>query len=266
MKIGFIGVGHMAQAIILGLRRQNYLPAANILVHSAHQAHYQQFAAANGLTPVASNAAVVDQAHIVILAVPATQTLEIVAQLQTGLTAKQPILVSVAGGISLAQLQENSDSTNLSILRAMPNVNVAIAQGMTALVAALTTPEKDFAQVKQLFQALGQTIQLAEKDFPAFSAVSGSAPAFAYLFIDALSRAGVKYGLDKAAATRIAAQTVKGSAANVLQSQENPWGLIDQVSSPGGTTVAGVLALEEAGLMSAVVKGIDATIAKEKQG
>ncbi len=263
MKIGFIGAGHMAQAIMLGLCQQKYVPAASILVHSAHKNSYQPFATAHGLTAVASNAALVNQADLVILAVPAAQTLAIVAELQPEFTDQPPILVSVAGGVSLAQLQENSDSTNLSIVRAMPNVNVAIGQGMTALVTSEATPAADFEQVAHLFEALGQITPLAEKDFATFSALAGSSPAYAYLFIDALSRAGVKYGLNKDVATKIAAQTVLGSAANVAQSSTNPWGLIDQVSSPGGTTVAGLLAMEEAGLMTAVVKGIDATIAKE---
>lgn len=263
MKIGFIGAGHMAQAIMIGLCKQKYVATVDILVHSAHETSYQPFAAEHGLTAATSNAEIVTQADIVILAVPAAQTLDIVASLQDELASHEPILVSVAGGVSLAQLQENSDSTGLSIVRAMPNVNVAIGQGMTALVTSPITPAADFAQVEQLFQALGDTTPLAEKDFATFSALAGSAPAYAYLFIDSLARAGVKYGLDKEIATKIAAQTVLGSAANVAESSTNPWGLIDQVSSPGGTTVAGLLAMEEAGLMTAVVKGIDATIAKE---
>lgn len=106
-------------------------------------------------------------------------------------------------------------------------------------------------------------MEVAENDFPIFAALAGSAPAYAYLFIDALSRAGVKYGLTKANATKIAAQMVQGSAQMVLNSDEVPYTLIDKVSSPGGTTVAGLLAMEEAGFSPAVVKGIDATVAKE---
>ncbi|MFD1317128.1 pyrroline-5-carboxylate reductase [Loigolactobacillus zhaoyuanensis] len=265
MKIGFIGAGHMAQAIMIGLCQQKYLAPSDILVHSAHKSSYGPFAAEHSLTAMPSNAALVKQSDIVILAVPAKQTLAVVADLQAEFDAKQPIVVSVAGGVSLAQLQENLDSTSLSIIRAMPNVNVAIGQGMTALVTGEATRAADLTQIEQLFQALGDITPLAEKDFAVFGALAGSAPAYAYLFIDALSRAGVKYGLDKAVATKIAAQTVLGSAANVAASDTNPWALIDQVSSPGGTTVAGLLAMEEAGLMTAVVKGIDATIAKENE-
>ena len=107
---------------------------------------------------------------------------------------------------------------------------------------------------------------LPEDQFSTFVALAGSSPAFVYLFIDSLSRAGVKYGLTKKQATAIAAQAVMGSAQNVLASEQSPFDLIDQVSSPGGTTVAGLLAMEQAGLMSAVIKGVDATIAKDRQG
>jgi len=104
---------------------------------------------------------------------------------------------------------------------------------------------------------------LPEKDFSNFTALAGSSPAYAYLFIDSIARAGVKNGLPKDLATQIAAQAVLGSAAMILESAENPWTLIDRVSSPGGTTVAGLIALEDEGFISTVVKGIDATIIKD---
>ncbi|ANK59012.1 pyrroline-5-carboxylate reductase [Loigolactobacillus backii] len=263
MKIGFIGAGHMAQAMMAGLVAAQFNRPSDILVHSAHKAHYQPFAKAHQYTAVASNQALVTQSDVVILAATANVSLEIIASLQKVLEEKTPLLISVAGGVTLSALADAADNADLSIMRAMPNVNVAINQGMTALVANEVTPEADLAKAKAIFAALGKIQFIAEKDFTTFAAIAGSAPAYAYLFIDALSRAGVKHGLNKTDATKIAAQTVLGSAANLLATEENPWNLIDQVSSPGGTTVAGLLAMEEAGLMTAVVKGIDATIGRE---
>ena len=112
---------------------------------------------------------------------------------------------------------------------------------------------------------IGQTIALKESDFSTFVALAGSSPAFVYFYIDSMAKAGVKYGLKKDAAVKIAAQAVLGSAANVLQSSKSPQDLVDDVCSPGGTTIAGLLAMEEAGFMRAVVKGIDATIAKDQE-
>ena len=106
---------------------------------------------------------------------------------------------------------------------------------------------------------------MAEKDFSNFTAIAGSSPAYAYLFIDTLARAAVKHGLPKQLSTEIAAQAVLGSAKMILESEENPWGLIDKVCSPGGTTVAGLLAMEENNFMTSIIKGIDATIQKDQE-
>ena len=111
---------------------------------------------------------------------------------------------------------------------------------------------------------IGQTEILTEKDFSTCVALAGSSPAYVYFFIDAMSRAGVKYGLKKDQATKIAAQAVLGSAQKVLADQKTPMQLVDDVCSPGGTTIAGLLAMEEAGFMTAVIKGMDATINKDQ--
>ena len=153
----------------------------------------------------------------------------------------------------------------MPILRTLPNVNVAIDAGMTALAVNENLTGAKLADAKGLFDAIGSTTVLPEADFSTFSALAGSSPAYIYFFIDALSRAGVKHGLNKKEATRIAAAVTEGSAKMVLQSDKIPFDLIDQVSSPGGSTVAGLLAMEEAGFMTAVVKGIDATIKRDQE-
>lgn len=260
MKIGFIGAGHMAQALMLGFKRQE-TQTVTITVHSAHQASYEPFATANGFQPAASNEAVLAQSDVVFLAIPAAATVALCQTLAPALKSNT-ILVSVAGGVSLAQLSAVVPAAQ--VMRVMPNVNVAINQGMTALAAPEAMAPAVYQQVVALMDTLGETLTLPEANFPIFSAIAGSAPAYADLFIDALARAGVKYGLTKAVADQIAAQTVRGSAQNLLDNQLAPWLAIDQVSSPGGTTVAGLLAMEQAGLMSAVVAGIDATVAKEQ--
>ncbi len=168
-------------------------------------------------------------------------------------------------GVSLATLEDALGSQDQPVLRIMPNVNVAINAGMTAY-AANDSVAGQLDGLLDLLNVLGKTMALPEDQFSTFVALAGSSPAFVYLFIDSLSRAGVKYGLTKKQATAIAAQAVMGSAQNVLASEQSPFDLIDQVSSPGGTTVAGLLAMEQAGLMSAVIKGVDATIAKDRQG
>lgn len=260
MKFGFIGVGNMAKAIISGLVKKD-VAGKDILVHSAHPQNYETFAKQHGLTAVSDNTAVAQQADVIILAVKPTVIKRVAEEIQPVLT-EEKLVVSIASGVSLADLQAVL-GTAQPILRVMPNVNVGIAQGMTAVKATGDLNAAPYQAGVELFARIGKTMEVAENDFPIFAALAGSAPAYAYLFIDALSRAGVKYGLTKANATKIAAQMVQGSAQMVLNSDEVPYALIDKVSSPGGTTVAGLLAMEEAGFSPAVVKGIDATVAKE---
>lgn len=136
---------------------------------------------------------------------------------------------------------------------------------MTALKAGETVTETEFSEVTDLFDSIGKTTEMEEKDFSTFVALAGSSPAYVYLFIDAMSRSGVKYGLSKKQATEIAAQAVLGSALKVLKHPKVRWTFVDDVCSPGGTTVAGLLAMEEYGFTTSVIKGLDATVAKDKK-
>lgn len=262
MKIGFIGVGAMAKAIIKGLIASKNIAAAEINVHSAHETNYIPFAKQNGVVACNSNQALVEQSEVVVLAVAPEQAEPVLQEVRAQLNNK--ILISIVGGMSINRLEELSDY-NLPILRALPNINVEVLAGMTALAANDQLQSADRKELGALFQSLGEISWQPEKAFGIFSALAGSSPAYVDFFIDSLSRVGVKYGLSKAAATKIAAQAVQGSAQMVLQDKQTPFELIDQVSSPGGSTVAGLLAMEEAGFMTAVVKGIDATLQKNNQ-
>ncbi|MCH5462269.1 pyrroline-5-carboxylate reductase [Lactobacillus sp. LC28-10] len=262
MKIGFIGVGGMAQAIITGLLKQAKISPANILIHSAHASTYEAVAKKTGVTAMNTNTEVAKASDVVVLAVTPNVATPVVQEIRDQLDPKTKTLISIVAGLSLERLEELA-GYDLPILRTLPNLNVAIGAGMTAVHANENLTGEPKQQAVGLFDQIGSTVTLPESDFSTFSALAGSSPAYVYFFIDCLSRAGVKHGLTKAAATKIAAQAVMGSAEMVLKSDENPFGLIDQVSSPGGSTVAGLLAMEEAGFMTSVVKGIDATIARD---
>lgn len=152
MKVGFIGAGHMAQALMLGLKRQQ-VQSVTITVHSAHAAHYEPFAAANDFQAVASNEAVLAQSELVFLAVPANMTVALCRQLAPALKPNN-VLISVAGGVSLAQLSGVIPATQ--VMRVMPNVNVAIGQGMTALAAPAAMAAATYQQVTDLMATLGR--------------------------------------------------------------------------------------------------------------
>lgn len=220
MKIGFIGVGNMAQAMIKGLVKANQVATADILVHGGHPANYADFVAEQRITAVADNNSVVEQADIVFLAVKPYIVPQVLVETNAAFKAHQPLMVSMAAGLSLDKLAEQS-AADLPILRIMPNVNVANRAGITAVVGNEQVNAEQLGRVKDVLAQLGGVVEIGEKDFTTFSALAGSSPAFVYLFIDSMARAGVKHGLTKKAATEIAAQAVLGSAQNVLMSDDS---------------------------------------------
>ncbi|WP_283677999.1 pyrroline-5-carboxylate reductase [Lentilactobacillus sp. Marseille-Q4993] len=260
MKVGFIGVGAMAKAIIRGMVRANLVPSADILVHSAHKENYETFATELSLTPVATNKQLAADSDILVLAVVPGVVKQVITEID-GSISKETTVVSIVSGLSLSRIEELT-SYNQPILRTLPNVNSAYGQGMTAVIANENLTGNSLKQALSIFESTGQTIELPESQFANFSAISGSAVAYVDFFIDALSRAGVKYGFTKEVATKIATQTTLGSASSLLESGKSPAEVIDEVCSPGGDTIAGILAMEEKGFLPAVVHGIDATIKK----
>lgn len=264
MKLGFIGAGNMAQGIIDGLLKAQTFAPADIVIHGGHPANYEAYAQKSGVQTVDSNTAVIESADVVVLAVKPVMAQDVIEEINPALQAKTTPLLSLLSGVSLLQIEGFLGTKDYPLIRVMPNLNVAINQGMTAYAANPAAADiKD--TVVAWFDTIGETIEVAEKHFSTFVALAGSSPAFVYMFIDALARAGVKHGLTKKQADKIAAQAVLGSGAMVLQSPESPFDLVDKVSSPGGTTVAGLLAMEAAGFMPSVVAGVDATIAKDQE-
>ncbi|GAY72580.1 pyrroline-5-carboxylate reductase [Lentilactobacillus kosonis] len=260
MKIGFIGAGAMAQAIIDGLLKSKVVVAEDILIHGNHKNRYEPYAKKNGLVACETNSELTSKSDILVIAVVPAVVQPVLNEIATSLKNTQPI-ISMASGITIDRLQELTSDTQ-PILRILPNVNSAYNAGMTAVAANKYLEDENLTELLKLMSAIGEVIELPETQFANFSAISGSAVAYIDFFIDALSRAGVKYGFDKATATKIAAQTTLGSAQSLIQSGETPAEVIDKVCSPGGDTIAGILAMEQAGLLNAVVKGIDATIEK----
>lgn len=261
MKIGFIGLGNMAKAIVEGMLLKRSITPENIIVHSAHENNYRPYAAENGLQPVSSNVEVAQQADVIILAVSPVLKDTVFAEIKSALSHDK-IVVSLLTGVSIAEIEAVID-VEVSLVRVMPNLNVRIGVGITAIAANQAAEASAKKTVQTIFEQIGEVIVLPEADFSTFVALAGSAPAFAYLFMEALAHAGVKYGLSKTQSLKIVAQMVSGSAQMIQQTNDAPWNLIDQVASPGGSTIAGVLALQEAGFETALTKAVDATVKKD---
>lgn len=264
MKIGFIGTGNMAGAIIKGIIKQNHTQSSDIFCTEINKEKLESFVSENKINACTSNEELVDKVDIIVLAVKPHIIPGVLNELKTKIIEKRPVIISIAAGVSLASLEQMIDD-NTAIVRVMPNVNAMIGEGVAAVCSNDNTTPKQTKYVLDLFAAVGTSVELAEEDFSTFIGIAGSSPAFAYLFIDSMARAAVKNGMPKDQANKIAAQAVLGSAKMILESDKDPWELINMVCSPGGTTVAGIVALEDEKFISTVIKGVDVVINKDKE-
>lgn len=250
ISIGFIGAGKMASAIIKGLDKDKF----SVLISGRTPEESQTVAQVLGVSAAANHADLIAQSDLVVLAVKP----HIVAPVLAETTLDKP-LISIAAGVSLADLAALT-SDHQAIVRVMPNINATIQKATSGIVRNAHVTDATWEIVKTIFKSVGSVHEIAEKDFGTFTALAGSSPAYTYLFIDAMSRAGVLHGMPKDVSTQIVAETVLASADMVLQSGENPWTLIDNVSSPGGTTVAGIVSLEQNRFVGTVIDAMTATV------
>jgi pyrroline-5-carboxylate reductase len=255
-RIGLIGAGQMATALAHGFLKAGLIATDRLIASDLEEHARQRFAHVTSGHTTADNAAVVAESDVVILAVKPQYLPHIAKELKPKLTAKH-LVVSIAAGVRLASLSEWLGS-NIRIIRVMPNTPCLVGQGASAYSLGSNATEDDAELVGKLLRALGSAWQVEEKLLDAVTGLSGSGPAFVYMVIEALSDAGVRMGLPRAIATEMAAKTVGGSAEMVLSTGEHPAVLKDRVTSPGGTTIAGVQALENGGLRAALMAAVEA--------
>ncbi len=251
-KVGFIGCGSMGGALIRAMARQ--IPAQNIIISAAHPEHAQELAAATGCKAARYNSEVAKEADYLFIAVKPAVFGEVV----NGLSFKRDaVVISMAAGIPLYKLR----NFNRSVVRIMPNMPAAVGQAMTAMCHESVSTDK-IESVKTLLETAGKVEIVPEKLMDCVTAVSGSGPAYAFMFIEALADAAVQFGMPRKQAYIYAAQTVKGAAAMVLEDGRCPGELKDAVCSPAGTTIEGVAALEQYGLRNAAMKAVAAAYHK----
>ncbi|HBT48113.1 MAG TPA: pyrroline-5-carboxylate reductase [Peptococcaceae bacterium] len=252
--IGFIGAGAMGGALIEGLLASRVVPAERIVVFDISRERLEELARKHGIRPAAGGPQVVEQADIVVVAVKP----ETVAGVLRTLSFKPShLVISVAAGITLKQL-EGWIGPGVPIMRAMPNTPALVREGITVLAGnGLVTPEQGKAAL-EIFASVGQALLLPEDQLDAVTGLSGSGPAYVYLFIEALADGGVLCGLGRDTALKLAAQTVLGAARMVLNTGEHPAVLKSQVTSPGGTTIAGLEVLENRALRGALMEAVRA--------
>jgi len=259
--IGFLGAGNMAAALVRGTVRAG-LPAAQVAIMDVLGERSQTLALEVGAKSCASASDLVAQSSVVVVAVKPGQ----VQSLLGGLVAHAAgrLWLSVAAGVTTSSL-EAALGGNARVVRAMPNTPALVGAGATALAAGRFAEPADVDRARRLLSAVGIVEVLPEAMLDAVTGLSGSGPAFLLLAIEALADAGVHAGLPREVALRLAAQTVRGTGQLVLETGTHPAKLKDAVTSPGGTTIAGLRALEQRGFRAALIEAVVAAAARSKE-
>jgi pyrroline-5-carboxylate reductase len=263
-RIGLVGGGNMAVALVRGLLASGRVTATSLRVSDPSEARRTLLTDTYGIETTASNETVAAWATVVVLAVK-PQLIETAIRSLGGL-APGALVVSIAAGVPLAGLEALLPN-GTRVVRAMPNTPAMALAGATALAAGAQATPADVETARGLFEAVGSAIVVDEPLLDAVTGLSGSGPAYVMLVIEALADGGVKMGLSREAALGLATQTVYGSAKLLLETKEHPARLKDMVTSPGGTTIAGLHALESGGLRPALIGAVErATLRSQELG
>jgi pyrroline-5-carboxylate reductase len=262
-RIAFVGGGNMAEALIRGLIAAG-AKAATLAIAEPRKARCRELARRYRVRVSASNLDVVADAAIVILAVKPQIMAEVLAELAPAV-GRARLVVSIAAGVSLATL-ETGLGRGARVVRVMPNTPCLVGRGMSVLAGGRSATAKDLARVRRIFETVGKA-ELAKTEawMDAVTGLSGSGPAYVYHFVEALIEAGVAEGLPEPLAQTLAFQTVAGAAEMLLATGKSPRELREAVSSPGGTTLAGLARMDKGGFVGVVKAGVAAATARSKE-
>ena len=262
-KIGFIGAGNMAKAIIKGLLNASIVTESEILASASSQKSIDQIRDSLKIQTTLDNTEIARECEYVILAVKPYMIETILEEIREQLSSTQ-ILISIAAGITLDQLTGWTND-KLRIYRAMPNTPANVNAGMTSLCTKVANDDPSYSYVISLFEAIGKCEVIKESLIHAAIAIHGSSPAYVYMMIEAMGDAGVLLGLPRDQAYKMAAQSIYGAALMSLESGLHPGVLKDQVTSPGGTTIEAVASLEKAGFRSDLIEAMVSCATKSIQ-
>lgn len=258
-----IGAGRMGSALIRGVLDAGLLGPKQVIAGDPSEAARDQLKRQCGVRTTGKNAEAVRDADVILLAVKPDRVRPVLQELRHSLRPGQ-LLLSIAAGVSLKALEANLPR-GTRVIRAMPNTPSLVSEGATVFSRGKYARPADAAQVALLFGSVGVTLELDEKHLDAVTALSASGPAYVFLIIEALSDGGVKMGLPRKVAARLAAQTVLGAAKMALETGRHPGELKDQVTSPGGTTIAGLHVLEDRGLRGILMEAVEAATRRARE-
>ena len=265
MKLGVIGGGVMGEALLSRLVDKEIYSASAITVSDPLPKRQADLKQKYGVQATADNGLIVETANVILLAVKPQIFPRVIEGLESALSADRPsgqVIVSILAGTSLEQLEAAFPGT--AVVRAMPNTPAIVGSGITAIAPGQHTTPEHMQAARQLFEAVGEVVEVPESMMDAVTGVSGSGPGFLALMAESMIDGGVLAGLPRAIATQLALQTLRGTA-DLLQSGVHPAELKDRVTSPGGTTIAGIEQMELAGVRAAMMQAVRAAYTRSKE-
>lgn len=249
-----LGTGKMGGILLGAFLHSGLLPRDRAIATVAHPERAEALEAKLGVRCLIDNLEAVQRADLIVLGVKPTQVADLLREIAPALNPSK-LLVSIAASVSTSAIEELAGE-GVAVVRAMPNTPARLGAGMTALVRGRFTTPAQMAVVEQMFGTVGRVVQVDEKHMDAVTGLSGSGPAFLYIILEALAEAGVNVGLPRDIATQLAAQTAYGAARMVLETGAHPALLKDEVTTPAGCTVDGILELEAGGLRVTLIKAV----------
>ena len=262
-RVGFLGAGNIGDAIIKGMIQSGLVPADAVSASDVRADRLDQLAQQYGIRKAESNAALVRESDVIVFAVKPQIMAGVVGEIAP-VVDERKLLISVAAGVATATLRAHL-ARPARLIRVMPNTPALVLEGVTAIARAQGLQPGDLETAQELFGAVGRVVVLDEEAMDAVTGLSGSGPAYIAIVIESLADGGVKMGLDRVTAMTLAAQTVLGSARLVLETGLHPGQLKDMVASPGGTTIAGIAALEEGGIRRTFINAVERATQRSRE-
>ncbi len=262
-KIAFLGSGNMAEALVKGLIGAGTAEPGEMICAEPRAERREDLQKRYGVKATGDNLAAATQADILFLSVK-PQIVDALLQEIAPAVDQHKLVVSIAAGVPIAAISRKLGA-GVRIVRVMPNTPALVGAGAAALARGAHATDADLAIALSLFEAVGTAVVVEEHHLDAVTGLSGSGPAFVFMAIEALADGGVKVGLSRPVALALAAQTVKGAAQLVLETGEHPGRLKDQVTSPGGTSIAGVHALEQHRFRAALIAAVEAATKRSRE-
>jgi pyrroline-5-carboxylate reductase len=262
-RVGFLGAGNMGEAMIRGMLQAGLVPAGSIFASDAQRERLAHIAGQYGIQSVAGNVDLVRESDVIVLAVKPQIMAAVLGEIAPAADAKK-LFISVAAGVATGTIRAQLGRP-VRLIRVMPNTPALVLEGVTAIARAEGLAAGDLETAQELFGAVGKVVLLDEDSLDAVTGLSGSGPAYVAIVIESLADGGVKMGLDRATAMTLAAQTVLGSAKLILETGAHPGQVKDMVSSPGGTTIAGIAALEEGGVRRTFINAVERATLRSRE-